>query len=298
MADLYLLGILLGIGAGALNFSGTVMQKKVINDLPAEKREAKFFRTLVRNPMWILGLLCQLAFGAVLFMIAVDLIGPTLPPGLMATGLVVLAVGSVKIVHEPLKKTEFLGISLMIASILLLGFSDLEIHATISTLLNPGFLVRTAIFSAVTIGIIVACLLGQRTSVRARGVLLVIASGCFFALSNFWTSPLVGTIDILGGVAFSSDKLLLFVTACVFLVLANILGTGLQQTALKYGRASMLITVQQIPTEIAPVFYYFSVFLLWPQSAISIPFLIASIALAFASMCLLAGRQELLDRIK
>jgi hypothetical protein len=59
----------------------------------------------------------------------------------------------------------------------------------------------------------------------------------------------------------------------------------------------MLITVQQIPTEIAPVFYYFSVFLLWPSQPISIPFLIASIVLAFASMCLLAGRQEMLGKI-
>ncbi|HMF31494.1 MAG TPA: hypothetical protein VKK79_08775 [Candidatus Lokiarchaeia archaeon] len=275
------------------------MQKKVINDLPPEQRDARFFRSLIKSPLWFLGLLCQLAFGAILFMIAVDLIGPTIPPGLMATGLIVLAIGSVKIVHESLKKTEILGIALMIVAIVLLGLSDLEINADITTFLDPGFLNRTTIYTIIVIGIIIGCYIGQHKSQRGRGILIVLASGCFFALSNFWTSPLMGTIDILGGVGFSWGKLALFVTACMFLVLSNIFGTGSQQTALKYGQASLLITIQQIPTEVAPIFYYFSVFNLWPvHPEISIPFLVLSIAFSLIAMFLLSKRQVMLEEIK
>src|SRR4030042_819826 len=104
VSDLYWLGIVLSIGSGILNFAGTVMQKKVVNEIPPENREQRFFRSLIRKPLWIWGLLCQVAFGTILFMLAQDIIGPTLPPGLMATGMIVLAIGSVKIIHESLTR--------------------------------------------------------------------------------------------------------------------------------------------------------------------------------------------------
>jgi len=92
VASIYLIGVLLSIGSGILNFYGNLIQKKVVNDVPPENRDEKFFRTIVKRPLWIWGLLCQLAFGSILFLFAVNFIGPTLPPGLMATGMIVLAI--------------------------------------------------------------------------------------------------------------------------------------------------------------------------------------------------------------
>ena len=171
-------------------------------------------------------------------MIAVALIGPTLTPGLMAVGLVALAIGSVYVIHESLKPIEYFGIAMMLVAMVLLAFSDLEINPTVAFLLDPGFVLRISIFSIATLAIIIGCYLGGRNLHSARGSILVItASGCFFALSNLWISPLMTTITILGGVDFSWGELALFVVSCIFLIMANVFGTGLQQTALKQGDA-------------------------------------------------------------
>ncbi len=62
---------------------------------------------------------------------------------------------------------------------------------------------------------------------------------------------------------------------------------------------SKLITIQQIPTLAAPVFYYFAVFLLWPPNpSIDIPFFSISIILALFSTLLLARRQVMLEVIQ
>jgi multidrug transporter EmrE-like cation transporter len=299
MGDLDWLGIALAILAGVLNFSGTVMQKKVINDLPADDKEKRFFGALVRKPLWILGLCCQLAFGAVLQMLATDLIGPTLPPGLMAVGLVVLAIGSVKVVHESLKGSEIFGIFLMIVAIFLLGFSDLEINATIPMVIDSAFILRATIFTVICLSLIITFYLKSRHSDKARGTLLVTASGCFFGLSNFWISPLMTTFPILAGDLESWIEIPIFIASCVFLIMTNTFGTGLQQSALKSGQASTLITVQQIPSLVAPVFYYFAVFELTPTNpTMSISFITISIILAVISTFLLSKRQVMLEEIK
>ena len=297
-SDPYWLGILLSIGSGIMNFTGTVMQKKVVNEIPPENREERFFRSLIKKPLWLWGLLFQLAFGAILFMIAQDIIGPTLPPGLMATGLIVLAIGSVKIIHESLRWTEILGILFMIVAIFFLGLSDLETPVTTEILLDNGFLLRVGIFSMTCLGIIAFCYIFQRKARGIRGILLVIASGTFFALSNFWIAPLMGTIErVFGGIAMPME-VILFVIACVFLILTNLFGLGFLQTAFKYGQASNLVSIQQIPTQIAPILYFFYVFQAIPKHPHSTPFLIIGIALILVATYLLAQRQVKLEEIK
>lgn len=49
------------------------------------------------------GLLLEYGVGSAAYMIAQNLIGPALVPGLMAAGLIVLAIGSVKIIGETLR---------------------------------------------------------------------------------------------------------------------------------------------------------------------------------------------------
>ena len=87
----YLLGVFLAILSGSINNVGLVLQKKVVNEVAPE---AKFFRSLVKKPVWIIGLLMELIIGSIFFMIAQIYIGPALISGLMAFGLIFLAIGS------------------------------------------------------------------------------------------------------------------------------------------------------------------------------------------------------------
>ena len=109
----YWLGVLLAISSGVCSNLGSVFQKKAVNEIPQEEREQKFFRTLIRKPWWLFGMLIQYGFAASFLILAQVYIGPALVPGLVASGLIVLAIGSIKLVGESLRKQEAIGIALL-----------------------------------------------------------------------------------------------------------------------------------------------------------------------------------------
>jgi len=291
----YFIGVLLAIGAGILNNLGTLVQKKVINTLPVGENVN---RKLLKNPLWMFGLLLQLAFGTAFFLLAIDIIGPALTPGLMAAGLIVLAVGAVKLIGEKLKRAEYLGIVLMIIAIALLGFSRLDITQPELYLPDTGFQIRITIFSIILVIIALFCEMIQRKNARYRGLYLAIFSGCMFALSNFWVSPLVAVIaDVFKGV-FQSIELIFFIIAAIILCITNFFGILKIQQAFQYGQASNMIPIQQTPIQITPIFVYFAVFLLIPLEFYSIPLMIVGVVFIIVSSFLLAKRQAQVEKIK
>src|SRR5690554_1624241 len=102
----YFLGIICGMLAGIAGFLGQVLQKKAINNV-LTKKDIVSMRDLLKNKLWLTGMGVVLVFTTTFTIIAQLFIGPALFPGLFATGFIVLAVGSVKILGEQLKKEEY-----------------------------------------------------------------------------------------------------------------------------------------------------------------------------------------------
>jgi drug/metabolite transporter (DMT)-like permease len=295
----YWLGVLLAVACGVVNNVGMVLQKKVVNDLPAKAREQRFKRSLARDPLWLVGLVLQMVIGSILFMVAQIYIGPALVPGLMAAGLIVLAIGSVRIVGEHIGAREATGIGLMVLGIVLLGLSGLVIGTESYNALDVAFLMRVALFTVVLLIVALACGVIQRKSVAYRGALLAILSGCMFALANFWIFPLMATIVHVLGFTFILVELLIFILAAVILILTNVVGISTIQDSFKVGEASLMVPIQQIPVQVTPAFVYLSVFLLAPPFGnYSLLLLGVSIGLILASSFLLAKRQAQIQAIK
>ncbi|MFX0104395.1 MAG: hypothetical protein ACFE75_02755 [Candidatus Hodarchaeota archaeon] len=294
-ANFYWLGILLAISSGTSNHLGTVFQKKVINELPDE---AKFFRSLVKKRLWLSGLILQYGLGAILYMSAQFFIGPALIPGFMASGLIVLAIGSIKIVGETLNKAEILGIILMIMAFFLLGLSELSIEIATINLLEFAFLLRIVIFTLVVFLFCFVCYFLQRENKRFKGILLATLSGLLFVLSNFWVSPMIGVIAKIFSATFNLGELFLFIISCVILILSNVFGVMTIQKSFIVGQASNLVPIQQVPTLLAPIAIYFLIFLLTPPSVFSIYYLIIGITLIIISSFLLGKRSALMEDIK
>ena len=295
VTSFYWLGVSLAISSGLSNHIGTVLQKKVINELP---NESKFFRSLVKERLWLIGLILQYGLGAIFYMAAQFFIGPALIPGFMASGLIVLAIGSIKIVGETLNKAEILGILLMILAFFLLGISELSIDIASTNLLEISFLIRIIIFTLVVILFSFICYILQRKTKRFKGILLATLSGLLFVLSNFWVSPMIGVIaKILGG-NFTLGELFLFIISCIILILSNVLGVMTIQKSFTVGQASNLVPIQQIPTLLAPIVIYFLIFLLTPPSVFSIYYLIIGITLIIISSFLLGKRSAQIEDIK
>jgi len=294
-ANFYWLGVSLAISSGLSNHLGTVFQKKVINELPDE---AKFFRSLVKKRLWLSGLILQYGLGAILYMMAQLFIGPALIPGFMASGLIVLAIGSIKIVGETLNKAEILGIFLMIIAFFLLGISELSIDIANTNLVEISFLIRIIIFTLVVILFSFICYILQRESKRFKGILLATLSGLLFVLSNFWVSPLIGVIAKIFSGTFDLGELFIFIISCIILILSNVLGVMTIQKSFTVGQASNLVPIQQVPTLLAPIVIYFLIFLLTPPSVFSIYYLIIGLTLIIISSFLLGKRSAQLEEIK
>ncbi|MFX1286673.1 MAG: hypothetical protein ACFFB5_23755 [Promethearchaeota archaeon] len=300
MASLYWFGVFLAITSGVVNNFGTVLQKKVVNDVPQEHRDDKFYRTLLTNRLWLFGLILQNGIGAIFFMWAQIYVGPALIPGLMAAGLIVLALGSLKIVGEELELPEVIGILLMIGAITMLGLSSMAIDIADYEVLNLDFLVRVGLFTFGCFAFMIVFDVGQRRTTRDsyKGLYLAIVSGFCFALANFWVFPLMATIVRVFEMVAVLGEVAIFVFASVLLTLTNIYGIKYIQDSFKVGRASILIPIQQIPIQITPALVYLIVFLLVPPGIIELLFFLCAIVLIIISSFLLAKRQAQIEEIQ
>ncbi len=291
----YILGVFLAITSGSINNLGSVFQKKVVNEVP---KEAKFFRSLVKKPLWITGLIMQLGIGSIFFMIAQLFIGPAIIPGLMAFGLIFLAIGSVKIVGESLKKEEIMGIILMIIAIFLLGLSGLRIDITTIEMLQLTTIINMVIFTLSLYSGSILCEIFQRRSERFKGILLAVSSGCQVSINNFWIAPLMAFfVAVFTGTA-SLGGTILFIVNCGILITSSMLGIAKLQQAFQVANASRMIPIQQVPIQITPIFVYFLVFSLVAPSIFSTIYMMIAIMFILMSSFLLAKRQAQLEAIK
>ncbi len=294
----YLYGVLLAIASGISNNVGTLLQKKVVNDLPSEAKEQRFFRSLVKKPLWLAGLLFQLAIGTVFFMLAQVYIGPALIPGLMAVGLIVLAIGSVKLIGESLTRTEVIGIALIMGAIFTIAFSGLVIDIVVFDFLETGFLIRIALFTSAIIVMILVLEASHRRWTRIRAVARALMSGLFIAMTNYWIAILMGTIVHVFDGTFVLLELVLFAISAIILVLDNIFALGTLQSAFLSGQANLIIPIQQVPIQIIPGFVFLLIFFLSPPTVLSLVLFFIGVTLVVTSSFILGRRQVALESIK
>jgi len=291
----YLIGISIALLSGFFNNLGIVFEKKALNKLPEGE---KVGRHLLKNPLWLLGFIFNMILASILSIVAQFYIGPTLIPGLMASGLIVLALGSLKILNEDLKRSELFGIIIMIIAITSLGFSRLSVEISTYNFRDLFFLIRVIIFTCIMIICSLICNFIQKYKPAQKGLLRAIDSGIMFILINFWMAPMLAVIIKVFSGNFVLNQLILFILASIILPVANYFGVLRLQQAFEYGQASNLRTIQQVPVQIAPMFYYFVIFLLVPPSKLSLPLGIIGVSLIIISGYLLGKRQAALKEIK
>jgi len=291
--DGFLLGIILAMLSGIATNGGQLLEKKTINALdPGAK-----LTSVVKKPLWILGEVFENGISIVLFLIAQLYIGPSLIPGLMAVGLIVLAIGSVKLLNEKLNRQEYMGILLLVVGIIALGFSGLQINIVTLQVTDFIFLFQTTLFTVILFVAMIVCYSLQKTRPEVRGILLGLSSGFMYSLSNLWIAPLLAIIDHVLGGGSSIGEILFFVVACVILILTNLLSIIFLQKSYQGGQISRIIPIQQVPIQIVPILIFFLVFSLPIPSVLTIPFAITAVALILYSSALLSKRQASLEKI-
>jgi hypothetical protein len=290
----YLIGVMCGIMGGLLNQGGQLLQKKVVNDIRQDDPSQGFMRRLLRSRLWVFGFVVGLGGGTAGYMLAQSLIGPALSPGLMASGLILLSIGSVKLNHEELNKSEIAGIILMIIGILCLGLSEMSISATQvrSMLADHSAQIRVIVF---TFCLFSFTLMSRSLSLRSqnrRGLLIVLGNGFLACLSDFWINPLLALIGLVWVGRSTNFQTFFFIMAAVILAFTASIITWQNQIAFKYAQASNIIPVAQVPIQISPVLVYFFIFALTPPRGISVFFILTGTILTIIAGFLLGQRPE------
>ncbi len=291
----YFLGILFALIAGVVVYIGVLIQKHVINK---HSNDPKFMRSLVKSPIWIMGLLLQVVIGGLVFyFLAIIFIGPALVPGLMSVGLIVLALGSVKILNEKLGKEEILGILLMIVGVSLLGLSDLSIDVSIFNILDSSFILRIIVFTIVVLSLAIIFDVLRRKYEKYKGFLMAIESGLILSLNTVWASPGTTVVTHVIDEIIIEEEIIFGIIVVIILLLILAIGITIGQISLKYGQANILAPLNSVPIQIIPIIAFFIIFLSTPPNILSVIFMIIGFTLIISSSFLLTRKQAKLEKI-
>ena len=294
---MYILGITFAIFAGLTNFFGQILQKKAVNNFKKEKSEVSM-KDLVKNPLWLSGLFCTMIFSLVFLSLAQLYIGPALIPGLFASGFIVMGIGSVKILHEKLKKEEIIAIILIIIGIVLISLSKLSIDADIMRFRNASFLFRIILMTVVMFLIWYALFYGGK-KLKKKAIFMSMGTGFPFVIANFWYQPLMVSVESILSSNIIALYLVVFFVSAAILAYVNLFGMIHLQKAYAEGNASVVIPLQQIPQQLAPILIYFFIYAMRPPNTISYIYLFSSMVLIIIAGFLISKRQgELEDKVK
>ena len=290
----YVIGVSVAIFAGLTNFLGQIFQKKAINDVKKMKEDVSM-KDLIKKPVWLIGLVFVVLISSVGILVAQNFIGAALIPGLVASGFIVLALGSVKILGEKLTLSEYIAMAVLIGGIVLISLSKLSIDGNLDRFYDTGFIIRISIMSALMFILWYATFYGGKRSKR-KTLLMAFGPGCSFILGSIWTQPMAKSLlAILSGNA--SPMVFIVAAVSVFIVAySGILGMVHAQKAFAEGNASIVIPIQQMPQQIAPIFIYFFVYRLDAPDNASYFFISFGIVLVIAAGFILGKRQGKLEK--
>ncbi|MCY3410003.1 MAG: hypothetical protein INQ03_00060 [Candidatus Heimdallarchaeota archaeon] len=291
----YILGIIMAILAGAFVNLGVLLQKKVINQHLNDK---EFLKNISKNKTWIAGMLTQMVIGGLVFyMIAQVFLGPALVPSIMSFGLIVLAIGSVKILNERLQKEEITGIIMMIIGIVIFSLSELSIDLATFDVTKQDFILRLAIYTSIfSLISIVLILISNRKETR-KGILLALVSGLLYSLNTLWIGPMItGLTKIFTGTAVLTE-IMLFVFGSLITFLATTFAVIYSQKAFREGQVNILSPLVGVPSYLSSTMTFFYVFILPIPSKYSVLYMSLGLVLIVISSFLLAGREAQLEEI-
>ena len=245
-----------------------------------------------------MGLLLQIVIGGLVFyFIAIIFIGPAIVPGLMSIGLIVLALGSVKMLKETLGKEEIIGILLMIVGVSLLGLSNLSIDVSTFNILNSGFIFRIVVFTIVVLSLAIIFEVLRRKYEKFKGLLMAIEAGLILSLNTVWASPGTTVVTHVVDGIIIHEEIIFGIIIGIILLLIVAIGIALGQISLKYGQANILAPLTSVPIQTIPVIAFFIVFLSTPSNILSVLYLIIGFIFIISSSFLLSRRQAKLEQV-
>jgi len=306
-------GVVVAILAGVFLNLGSLVQKKAVNQFVYIKKKSITLnedydrdklvhvkitvKDLVTSKLWMLGFLLQAVLGAVLFIVAQSLIGPSLTPAIGSIGLVVLVFASC-IVDEKLTWDEYIGLVVMIGAVFLLGYSDMVIDLSHTDFLHRPFIIRVAVYTGVVIFMCILCKLWSFRHDRFEGPALAVLAGLLVALQNYWIGPFTalvgGVFHRNGNLTFESHNVgwvvFYLLVSIAFVIAANLQTVYERQLAFRVGGAATMIPISHLPSHLSSPILFTYVFALHAPHRYSLPCMWAGLVLLLIASIIFGKR--------
>ncbi|HUX99012.1 MAG TPA: hypothetical protein VMV49_05625 [Candidatus Deferrimicrobium sp.] len=261
-----LLGILLGLIGAFINNWGVVLQKRQVNiKAPPEAADKTIgdISQFLKDPVWVLGILMQTIFYLPFLIIAYDLITITLLQPISSAGIIFLVIGLIIFLNEKLrKKSEYLGIGILIFGIFIIAFGMIPVSPTIDTFLS-SLMPFWIIFGFILISSLIALVFIFKSKKIQLMLLGFIIGNCYAFVAISMQIFSLGIFDLghpLG--------LLLLILGIVGAIAGTVFGIITTQEAFKRGQAINVIPFMQISVNVIPILAGLYVF----GQTITIPF--------------------------
>ncbi|TFG23174.1 MAG: hypothetical protein EU529_08265 [Promethearchaeota archaeon] len=296
MVEIYLLGVICAILSGVVAALGNILQKSAVNKIPREKDDENIMGILIKSPSWIIGSILCYGVSTIFIVLAQFYIGPALIPGLYAAGLIVLAIGSAKLIGEGLSLAEYIAILIIIVGVFLIGLSKLDIPVNEIKNLDYRLLIRMALFSFILIFLWFLITIAVNKDINRKGIALAIAGGILFSLAGIHLFFLLIVANFLFKGEIQAIYIIILIAAIGAIAFGNYLGIKQTQEAYKYAQASKVQPTQEVPKQIIAICIYFLLFLKI-TSIISVFYILFGVSLVICAGFILGNRQDQLEDI-
>jgi drug/metabolite transporter (DMT)-like permease len=229
-------GVLFSLLAAITLNTGNLVQKHAVSALPevSARRTGHLVRTLATSREWMVGFVLCLV-GVVLETIAFALAPIAVVQSIFNTGVVLLVVVSRLKLGERLHRREWIGLAIVISSLIALSASLTSSKHSIGL---SGSDLRVFLAAVPTLAVVCLVVLAIRSGRWTNGFLYGIAAGLLYGAAALGTKG-ASTLVVRHGVVASVPNILTSVYPYVFLVF-SVLGMLIYQTGLQRFRISVV----------------------------------------------------------
>ena len=243
------LGLFFGILAGAMFSIGTALQKKAAAVLPKIESQGgkQNIKNFLSNKTWLMGIILTTAQWYVA-LLAMPLLPLSLFSSLMGVNLAILVVFSHYYLKEPVKRSELMGITAIIAGVVVLGLTAQKLAGKITLMeMIADFSKTRAVFYTVLLILgVAASVLYSRTKTCAHGdVAFGLAAGFLLALGQIYSKAFMSGFNE-GQNLFVAATTFTWWIFIILLAIGNLGNMVTIQFGFQKGKAVVVATLAQV----------------------------------------------------
>jgi multidrug transporter EmrE-like cation transporter len=241
-----LIGSLFSLLAAVLFSAGNLIEKVAVGRMPpfSAKRVVRMARSLIGSRLWMIGFFVSLV-GLAIQVLAFSRAPILVVQAIFGGGIVLLVVAARAFLHEPLHRTEGIGLAIAIPALILISVS---LNGSADLVGTKGSALVVLAWSAATLGIAGLAYVGLHRRAVEMGFLYGLTSGLAYGVASLGTKG-AATLVTRHGVVGSIPQILSSPYPYLFVVASSV-GLFVFQSGLQRCRITVVGPVSSVASSV------------------------------------------------